>query len=343
MRRLPDAAVRAALAVAAALAAAGCTEPRKMTLTPVEREQLSVRALDLLLRAARSDIDIVRCNAMEALVELAPRPALAEFRAAAQAQEPPVRFAAFVALGKVRDAGAAALIDLGLRDPEPRVRLAAAFAAARLGGQNAAGVLVSALNEDRNVYHRADAAFLLGELGEPKAIPWLERAARLEDSHRVKVHIYAALAALGDRSAVGALLAFLRVDTESRLIALQSLARLGHPDARDTLLYELMDANEFLESRLIAARGLGVLGSRAGYALAAGNVHATFKDQQDVNRTFRIRSLSALALGDIGDGEALPLLHWLAANDTDERTQVAAAYAICKITRGGGEVSAGSY
>ncbi|NUQ50490.1 MAG: hypothetical protein HUU27_11320, partial [Phycisphaerae bacterium] len=88
MRRLPDAAVRAALAVAAALAAAGCTEPRKMTLTPVEREQLSVRALDLLLRAARSDIDIVRCNAMEALVELAPRPALAEFRAAAQAQEP---------------------------------------------------------------------------------------------------------------------------------------------------------------------------------------------------------------------------------------------------------------
>lgn len=322
---------------------AGCGSPRaEMQLSAADRAQLPARAVDLLLRAARSELADARGHAIEALVEVAPRQALPEFRAATQASDPLVRFAAFVAIGQVRDQGAAAQVDVGLRDPEAHVQLGAAFAAARLGGRNAAGVLVNALNSSREANLRCDAAFLLGELDEPRALPWLTRAARLEESHRVKVHIYAAMARLGDRDAVEALLAFLRIDTESRLISLQFLARLAPPMARDALEYELDNPTEFLESRLLAAQGLGALGSRAGFRLAEQNIQVDFKDAQDPNRNFRIRSLAAHALGAIGDEDALPLLHWLVSNESDERTQVAAAYAIAKITRRSG-LTAGGY
>jgi HEAT repeat protein len=199
------------------------------------------------------------------------------------------------------------------------------------------------MNESRDIFMRCNAAFLIGELGEKKAIPWLSRAARLDESYRVRVHVYAAMARLGDKDALDGLLACLRIDTESRLIALQSLVRIGNAAAQDALMYELSNPVEFLETRLIAARALGVLGSSAGYALASENARASFKDNQDPNRTFRIRSLAALALGDIGDPQALPLLYELAARETDERVQVAAAYAICKLSASGAFPSAGSF
>jgi HEAT repeat protein len=47
----------------------------------------------------------------------------------------------------------------------------------------------------------------------------------------------------------------------------------------------------------------------------------------------RVRSLAAHALGEIGDPQALPLLRDMAATETDERLQVAACYAICRILK----------
>ncbi len=306
-----------------------CTN-QAVTLDPVDRARLEQRAGELLVRAVRSDVDILCCNAIEALVHTSPSESIPEFRAALNHESPLVRFAAAVALGETRDTGALEQLSRLRVDSDPRVRLAAAFALARAGRSGAVHDLMSALRDSPDAMLRADAAYLIGRLGEPRAIPWLERALKHETADRVRVHIFAAMAALGDRTAVESVISYSFVDTEARVLALQSLVELRTPDARGYLLDRLRD--EFLETRLIAARGLGAIGSSEGFELAMENLDATFNDPEDPNRTFRVRSLAALALGAIGDERALPALQKLAETESDARTQVAASYAILQIT-----------
>lgn len=295
--------------------------------------QLDRRALDLLMRASQSELDVVRCNAIEALVHVAPREAIPEFRKAIAADSPLVRFAGCVAVGKVKDAGALAAARAALADPDTRVRLAAAFACVRLGDGNRAALLVATLNDSPDENLRSDAAYLIGQVGEPKALRRLKLAESREKSNRVQVHLWAAMAALGDNAALNSLLNAAQGDAESRVIALQSLVELRKPKARDALAYRMSKMENYLEARLIAARGLGAIGFNQGFELARENLTAHFDDKDDPSKTFRIRSLSALALGAIGDARALPALAQLAQSESDERTQVAACFAILQITR----------
>jgi HEAT repeat protein len=325
-------AARLGTLLALGLAAVGCANPgARMDRAAVDR--LERRSLDLLLRAAESNLDVVAAHAMEALVDVAPREGQPASRAGLRSESPLVRFAACVATGRTRDGASLAAVNaLRRTDADPRVRLGASYAAARLGESAAGRLLVDTLNDHPGDLMRADAAYLVGRLDEVRAVPWLERAARLEKSHRALVHIYAALAMLGKETAIDSLAALSRLDNESRVVAVQSLAELRHPRAREALLYRLKAEPEFLETRLIAARGLGALGSREGYDLAKQHLFDTYNDSDDAHRTHRIRALGALALGAVGDPAALPLLQRLAETETDERTQVAACYAIVQIT-----------
>ncbi|MBU0638728.1 MAG: HEAT repeat domain-containing protein [Planctomycetes bacterium] len=309
----------------------GCTNSLPVQLSPEERVGLGQRALALLLRAARSDVDIVACNAIEALVNVAPQDGLSHFRAALSAEAPLIRFAGCVALGELRDRAALGSIKHCLRDPEPRVRLAAAFAATRCGETGWAGRLVEALNNDRTENLRADAAFLIGRLGEPRAKAQLRAALgnkTNQDAKVVALQIYGALARLGDQDAGDMLIEYAQYDALSRLLALQILCEVGSADARDTFVYRLNSSDDYVEARLIAARGLAKLGAPAGYELA---VRAARQATADPDETMRIRSLAALALGEMGERRALPVLQQLAESQDDPRVQVAACYAICKI------------
>jgi len=307
---------------------AGCLNPAG-GMSAREQAQLEHRALDLLFRATQSEQDIVRANAIEALVNVAPQAALGYFRAAVDDQSELVRFNGCIAAGEVRDQAAQEAIRRRLSDPAPRVRLAAAAAACRLGDTNAARTLVSTLNDHPDEFLRADAAFLIGKVGEPAAIARLQWAARREKSTKVLVHIYAALARLEERTAIHRLINYAQGDTASRIVALQSMCELNDERASDALLYRLNDARDYLVPRLIAARALGRLGSNAGYKLAAESLHHA---AADLNETMSVRVNAALALGAIGDRRALPLLKSLAEAENDPRTQVAACYAICQIT-----------
>ena len=83
-----------------------------------------------------------------------------------------------------------------------------------------------------------------------------------------------------------------------------------------------------IETRLLAARGLGELGDKRGYDLAVKSLRHSGKEKVD---TMRVRSLAAWALGAIGDRKALPALQKLAGDQSDARMQVAACTAICRI------------
>jgi HEAT repeat protein len=329
-RTAPGSRTRRILPLAAAtLLLAGCNSPT-MRMGPEERIELRRRATGLLLRAAQSKLDVVCCNALEALADIAPQEGLAYFHAALESELAMVRFAGCVALGEVRDTTSRGGIRRCLTDPDPRVRLGAAYAAYRLGETSHAEVLVNALHDSPDENLRADAAYLIGRLGEPRALKRLRYKAqdKREKAQKVTIQVQAAMAMLGDRAALDQLMRYAHYDALSRVIALQCLCDAADPRARDTLLYRLHAEDEYLEAKLIAARALGKIGSDAGYELAAKSTTYTADDPQDV---MRVRSLAALALGAIGDERALPWLKRLAESEPDARIQVAACYAIRQI------------
>ena len=310
-----------------------------VTLTPQEELELESRSLDLLLRAAESELDDVTSNAIEALVQVAPREGRPAFRKAIRSQSPLVRYAGFVALGQVRDCAALEAIVAGVREPHRQVRLAAAFAAYRCGKEGAAGILVRTLTDHPDESLRADAAALIGRLQEPRAEKWLRAALRYpanEKCTRVRLQINWALAMLGRQDALHELIDHAQGGPATRAEALLLLAQLGEPAATEALRYRLFGSREqYDEARLIAARGLGKLGFDDGLEFALQML--AFEDPnpnpgpEAPDRTFPIRSMAIHALAEIGDLRALPPLREIAAQQDDPRLQVAACYAICKI------------
>lgn len=307
-----------------------------------ERADLESRALNLLLNATESPLVDVRCNAIEALVRVAPREALAKYREAAGADQPMVRYAGLAAIGEVRDRAALQLATNAVDDESPFVRMAGAFAAARLGKSGYVRVLIDQLRGDAPENQRVDAALLLGRLDEQRAIPWLKAALRHgpnERSRSVQLAIHAALARLGVRDSLQELIRYAQGDAATRTEALLLLADLGDRDAADALRYRLLSAHEeYVEPRLIAARGLGKLGYKDGYDLAVQHVNFTDPNLRPTpdnpSRTYPVRSMAIHALAEIRDPRALSLLRQVASGSDDARLQVAASYAILRILRG---------
>ena len=123
----------------------------------------------------------------------------------------------------------------------------------------------------------------------------------------------------------------LKSDNITRLVSLQTLCDAADQRAARALVYRLNDKSDFLQTRLLAARALARIGSRAGYDLALASLSET---KSDAAETRSIRCNAALALGEIGDRSALSALGNLAQSDTDAQTQVAACCAITQIVRG---------
>lgn len=323
---------RTGLFVASALlviSVSGCVMPGA-GMTYQEQEQTKQRALSLLLRAAESGDGVTRSNAIEALVDINPGAGLAIFRQALDADVIVVRYAGCVALGQTRERGAAALLRKKLDDPDARVRLAAAFALCRIGDTRPARLLVDTLNTNPDENLRADAAYLIGKIGDVRAAKRLRLAASREKSNKALVHIYTAMALLKDPQGLSELINASQGDTVSRLIALQGLSEAAHTNGAEALLYRLKDESDYLQTRLIAARGLGRLGRRDGFNLAFESLR-----HRDDNPTemMSVRVNAALALGAIGDARALGALRELAETESDPQVQVAACYAICKILK----------
>lgn len=321
----------------------GCQPPTEIELTPGERSELIRRSEDLLLRAAESEYDDVRVHALEALVEVAPRLALPQFRGATEHEKAVVRYAGLVSLGRLGDAESLPWVRARLNDPDPHVRLAAAFAALRCGVEDERGrcawTLATALSSDPSPDLRADAAYLIGQLGEQRAIRRLRRAVRYDESQKVRVQAIGALAMLEAPGALQELVRYTDGDQVGRLVALQALVEIADPNTADALrgrLYGAQD-DEYLVIRLIAARGLGRMGSDEGYDLAVYVLKSADRltsrlddDTERLNERIKLETNAALALGAIGQTRAIPLLRELAESG-DPPVQVAACYAIVQV------------
>ncbi|MFH1748205.1 MAG: HEAT repeat domain-containing protein [Planctomycetota bacterium] len=320
--------------VASVALLSGC-QGRTAAPSAVQDVELERRATDLLLRAAQNSDPVVASNAIEALVKVAPDEGRPHIRAALRSEYPLVRFASLVALGTLRDKQSGSALKQYLSDPNQMVRLGAAYALYRTKTTGAARLLVNTLKDNPDEGARAEAAHLIGLLGEPQAAKHLRSALRIkanEDSDRVQVEVHAALGRLGDDRAVWWLYDRAKgVDPLVRLMALQALADLRVDVAAEVFEYHMSREETYLVHRLVAARGLARLGSPAGYQLALKSTEFVGKNPDDPEETMRVRSNAALVLGEIRDPRALGVLKRMAETETDPRVQVAASYAICRI------------
>ena len=317
---------------AAAAAATGCSQYQP---NPEHERQLRERALDCLKRGVGYEwLPTVRVQSVEALQKTAGEQALPWIRHGLHDEHPAVRFAAALALGQMEDRVAAPAIRKLLDSEVASDRIAAIFALHRLGDVSHTVELASYLLESEDPTNQRHAALVLGRLKEKGAVKLLARSMRSRDTG-VRLNALEAMALLGREEARSELYAMAYSGAGSdETFAVTALGELRDASLRG--LYEQkLERGLHVETRLAAARALGMLGDRGGADIARESLgyHATKELENDPveNQDLRVRQLAALACGAIGDPQALPKLVRMMDDADDPRLQVAAAAAILQI------------
>lgn len=301
-------------------------------LNQVEQAQLREDAIALLLASAASTRAEARANAIEALQQV-PERSREALRTALRDENLGVRYVAAVSVGSQRLTNLAAQVRPLLRDESASVRAAAIYALHECGEDVDISPL-STLLMQTDPSLRGNVAFLLGEMGNPTAIPMLHEAARRPmprvadaDFKRVQLQIAESLAKLGDDGALEAIRAALYAPPEQgeiQALAAVMIGRLGDERSVDALirLTERKEAYLSAEVRLACAGSLAQLGRRQGAFIA---------DMYRDNAHPPLRAQAAFVYGQVGDEANLWILRELLA-DSSEIVRIYAASAIARIT-----------
>lgn len=295
-------------------------------------------AIERLERLARHADPVIRGNALEALLD-APGRASPWLERGLSDQSPGVRATALMGIGRAGRAELAQQAKPLLRDRSPWVRLSAAYALAANGDSSGTPEIVRALMESDDPRLRAQAAFVLGELGNPSALPLLREAAArsmpLAPEGQVRLmglQMSEAMVKLGDENQIQPIRAALYPASARELEATALAARiLGEVQdfASETqlafLTARLDERGNMLppEVRLAAVYALAQLGKTQGDGIALA-----YLDDQRAS----VRGLSALALGEIGKTAHLDEVAVL-LDDPDPSVRVHAAAAVVRLTR----------
>lgn len=316
--------------VAACLVVAGCAG------APVE-SVLRERATLCLHRGMRFPANAaVRAEAMEAAGEVLGLPAASLLREGLRDEQAGVRFAACMSLGKIADLQSASAVRPLANDPDPRVRIGAFYALERMGDFTYRRVWTEIMQNDPAAEVRRNAVMTLGLLGNVKAKPLLKRLMVEDPDDGVRLQAIEAMALLGDADAEGRFIrdAFGGMGYRQPF-ALLVLGRAKSPDVINILGNRLYNA-PYIEAKLAAARGLAMHGRRDGFNLAMQSLDwaspkPNLGDDPPANQIMRVRTMAAMALGEMRDNRALPALSRCMEAADDPRIQLAAARAIMMI------------
>jgi len=204
--------------------------------------------------------------------------------------DPLVSEKAWEAVVELGDAAEPALIE-GLSAADPTV---AEFCAGALGGRSAKAALDPLLKALKTwPVRRYVAAWALGEIGEPRAIPALVAALGDRD---IEVAKYAtrSLIKFGKEATDALLKALADPAEQTRHYAVRALGEIQDPRSADTLL-----ALAGKVDRAVHLWALGRLGDRRGFEIVAAAV-------ADPDRDVRLTAIQAL--NDLGDQRAVPVL-----------------------------------
>lgn len=308
---------------------------------PASRAAMRDRAIEILTGAALGPDALLRANAIEGL-QSAPARVERLVRAGLGDENLGVRFVSAMTVGELGLKGSVAYVQPLVRDVSPVVRAAAIYAL-RANGQNADPTPIASLLQSQASTQRAQAAFILGALGDPSAIALLKSAARrssplsspIED-RLARLQIAEALVKLGDTGAIETVRAALfpsrPEDLEATALAVQIIGRVGDRRSIDQLVY--MTAREGAdrlpaEVRLESAIALAKLGNRRGWFIG---------EEYWQNPNPAIRAQAAFVFGATEGANNLDRLAAL-MEDASPMVQVSAAAATLRAFGGGAKTA----
>lgn len=320
----------------AGLSACGSGPRAGQYAKPEAQIDLREEALLTLEAAARSEHPAIRANAIEGM-QNDPARLAGLIGEALRDENLGVRSVAAMAVGRVKLIGALSEVEPLLTDPASRVCASALYALDRCGRAIDPTPLASMLH-DENPLVRAQAALVLGLLGDDSALNMLQEAATdpmprasAAEYRLLQLQLAEARVRLGDFDALHEIRAALYPsrpeDLEATALAAMIIGEIEDRGAigQLVLLTARKDERGGLmppEVRLAAAGSLAQLGLRRGGFIGreyAGHDRAT------------VRAQAAYVLGRIGSVEGLNALAEL-LGDRSSQVRVAAAAAVLMIT-----------
>lgn len=330
--------------------------------------QAKPKAVAIVKSAGQSDNPRARLAGLEA-AEFAPDLAIDLARNGLSDENPAVRFAALVTVGKlqINDLADAAM-DL-LRDDNESVRAAALFAAKRCGRDVNLSPLAGMLANGSSGA-RANAAMLIGQLGDPQAIDMLRDMAaapmpRVSPAERTWVRLQYAEAMIrlnpDDDEVLGSIRASVYSNLDDvRVLSIQILGEVGDQSVQGGLAHIIKRDNP-IQVKIAAAQSLvrmgddqaaSVLIKASGYDedeirkdlrdylsknQAAGPEVQVIKDlladeQARARAAAEVRAQAAVGLGYVGTKASAQRLVAL-LDDPDPIARIAAASAILRASR----------
>lgn len=231
--------------------------------------QSKPKAYAIVRAAGQSENPRERLAALEA-VQFAPDVAFELVRKGLGDENPAVRFAALVTVGKLQlDALGDAAVDL-MRDENESVRAAALFAAKRCGKEVDLSPLGGMLANGSSSA-RANAAMLIGQLGDPQAVDMLRDMAanpmpRVSSAQRTWVRLQFAEAMIrlapDDAEVLGSIRAAVYSNLDDvRVLAIQILGEVGDRSVQGGLAHIIKRDNP-IQVKIAAAQSLVRMGDR---------------------------------------------------------------------------------
>jgi HEAT repeat protein len=241
----------------------------------------------------------------------------------------PVRFVAAVAVGDTVYMPAKNEVIELLKDKDQNVCLAAGYAVSKLNPGASVEQIRKGLTSP-DLQARANAALLLGKIGDKSAIPFLYEAIRDEHSDdRVRLNSIEAIARLGDVRIYQRIWALLiSAYADDRVLGVRAMGALGTSQAKEAIMTMLTD--DLMEVRLVAAEQLGGLGDTSGEKVVIEALTQRVAATSDQEAKERINTLAALAIAKMRTPALKKLLPELLKNES-QFVKIAGAKAVFHI------------
>jgi len=229
---------------------------------PIDTTKVYIDARTTLYQAAEDPDPRVRTTALEALANTEGTEAGAVMLQALRDPYAPVRFAAAMAIGDTRYAPARPILLKMIKDPSlPKKLKCAIIYALHCLGDDTYTTELGHLLRDKDKWVRAQAATIMGKMGEPSAIGPLKSIQRTDRDPVIQLEVTEALAILGDKRSIRLLEAFTKSQNlEDRLIAAQALGKTSSLSPAPILKQLLNDTRQEPVVRVAAAASLARLG-----------------------------------------------------------------------------------
>lgn len=262
-------------------------------------KNLEIQATQIIQQGLSNSNPQIRINAIEIAAGTNDQQFMAEVQRQTKDEFVPIRFAAAVAIGDTKYAAGKNDVAQLLKDNDENVRVAGNYALIMLGENKSytKPIREALTGSDQRV--RANAAFLLGKIGDKNAIPLLYKAIQDETSdERVRLNAVEAIARLGDEKIYQKIWAMLiSAYADDRVFGIRAMGAIRTSQARDSILTMLKD--DLPEVRLVAAEQLGNLGDITGETVVIDALTKDLSVAQDAETKARIQTLAALAIGQI--------------------------------------------